>query len=266
VRNGVLWILGFVLSFVALFLFLMVYAFAQPSLWLPVMFAMAFYGLLLFAPRISMAGRVGLALLFGSGSCILWMVSGSAAFLGKHAAIQLAFQVLLGVVGFFGLLLLLGSWMKAPPKSGPSYGPVLILMLLGWLISYFSSSHGGASPMVAWVMHAFSWSQHTAESVIVVCRKIGHFTFYGVIALAGFAVALKNGSARKACLAAGLLTALSCATFDEMRQSTQVDRTGSIWDVALDMAGASTALLGLSRLPKPKKAGSPKAAKNSSTL
>ena len=264
-RNGLLWILGFALSFTAAFLLLLVYSLAQPSLWLPVTFAIAFYGLLIFAPRISRAGRVGLAMVFGSGSCILWMASGSTAFLGRHASIQLAFQVLIGVVGFIGLVITLGAWMKAPPKSGPAFAPVLFFMLLGWLISYFSSTHGGASPMVAWVMHTFKWGQNTAETVIVVLRKIGHFTFYGVVSLVGFALALKNGSARNLCFAAGLLSVLACATFDEMRQSTQLDRTGSGWDVMLDMAGGSSAMIIVSLLPKPQ-GRSPKRLENSSTL
>lgn len=258
--------MGFALTFGGLLLFLLVYSFSQPSLWLPVAFGMAFSGLLAFAPRIPSLARVGLAMVFTCGSCGLWMVSGSASFQASYEGLQLAFQIVLGTIGLIGALVAIAGWRRAPAKSAPGFGPIFVLMLLGWLISYFSSTHGGASPMVAWVIRTFGWNAQTAETVIIAARKTTHVCFYGFVAAVALAAMVKNGVPRQSGWIAALIITLTYASFDEIRQSTQPDRTGSAWDVLLDLSGGSMSLLALSAVARSKKAGSPKPARKSSTL
>jgi VanZ family protein len=258
------WLTGFALAFGSLFGFLFAYSLAQPSLWLPIVFGIAFYGLLSSAPR--MTGRAGLSILFGSVSCILWMASGSEAFYDKHGSLRFAFQVLLGIGACIGFFMAVAAYLKAPPKAKPVMGAAILLMLIGWVISYFSSSHGGASPMIDWASKVFGLDRNTAETIIIAIRKTGHFCGYALIASVGFAMALQNGAVRKICFIGGIVTALTFAIFDEVRQSTQVDRGGSAWDVALDMSGATCALGGISLLGAKKRAVRPKTARTSSTL
>jgi VanZ family protein len=260
------WTVGFAISFAGVSFLLLVYSLAQPSLWLPILFAIAFVGLLMFSPRVSAQSRLGLGLILGSGSCVLWMISGSETFQESHAKLQNSFEILLVALGLIGVVLAAGASLKAPPKSRPVLGPILFLILLGWLISYFSSSHGGAAPMVDWVMRHLHLRRPTAETFVLVLRKTIHVTFYATVALTGFLASKRNGAARQACFIAALLTTLAYASFDEMRQSTQPGRTGSIWDVLLDTAGGSVALIGVALLTVKGTSGRPTTPRKSSTL
>ncbi len=266
VRNWLNWIVGFALAFSCVGMSLLVYSFDQPSLWLPILFSIAFFGLLAFSPNLTFEMRVMLASLFGSCSCILWMVSGADTLAGPRASLQLAFENVLGLIGLISLAVLVGSLAGTPRKARPSVTPFAILMIAGWLISYFSSSRGGAAPMVDWVMRTFGWNQETSESAILVMRKCIHFGFYAFVAMTAFAAPLKNGARRRTAIVASLLTTLSFASFDEMRQTTQPGRTGSGWDVLLDMAGATFALVLVSIISARKSSQRPKGARKSSTL
>ena len=265
-RNWLNWVVGFALAFSCVSLSLLVYSFEQPSLWLPILFGAAFFGLLAFSPRLDLETRVGLATVFGSVSCILWIVSGADAGPSRHPEMQLAFENLLGVMALIGLVISISAISKLPAKARPAMTPIVILILTGWLISYFSSAHGGSTPMVDWVMQTFGWNRDESETAILVVRKSIHFTFYGSIAITAFATPLKNGGAKHIGVIAALLTTLAYATFDEVRQSTQPDRTGSAWDVLLDMTGGSVALVIVSAVMHKKSARGPNAARKSSTL
>ncbi len=206
----------------------------SPSLWLPVCFGFAFYGLLGFGQRISRGPtRVGASVCFLAGSCYLWLGSGQFP---SHPTMLLV----AGVSAFVGVLI---STVTSEAKARPSLLPVALLTILGWLISYFSSSHGGANPMIDWVIRNFGWDKETAERVVIALRKTIHISFYAVAALAGYAMARTNFSSGNVSLTSGLVTALAYASFDELRQSAMPDRVGSTWDVLLDMAGAASAML-----------------------
>ena len=261
------WVVGFVLAFSLAVLFLLVYSFDQPSLWLPILFGAAFFGLLWFTPRLTIEMRVGLATLFGAVSCILWIVSSSAGTIqSRFATMELAFENLLGVMGLIGLVVAASAISQVKPQSRPVVGPIAGLMIAGWLISYFSSSHGGGTPMVQWMMHTFGWDQQTADTVNLAVRKTIHFSFYGLIATTAFLTPIKNGALRTVGIIAALLTTLAYSSFDEIRQSSQADRSGSAWDVALDMTGGSVCLIVVTLLGVGKLAGGPKTARRSSTL
>lgn len=77
-------------------------------------------------------------------------------------------------------------------------------------------------------------------------RKTGHFTAYGLIALAWLR-AWRMSIPRVRFLAAAALALLGTAllaTWDEWHQSLLPNRTGSPWDVLLDCCGALVFLLG----------------------
>jgi hypothetical protein len=266
VRKAIAGIAGFALTFGFAYLFMAVYAVSQPSMWLPVLFAIAFYGILTLFPRVAAALKFGLSLVFASGSCLLWMASGSMVFLSHSTAFTLAFKTLLMMGGGFGLLIAVVSLARTSRDDLPKLIPILMLMAFGWLISYFSSSHGGATPMVDWVVEHLGLSRHTAEIFVIGLRKTIHFSFYGAIAATAYVAALRNGASKPNCYSAAGWTALAYACFDELRQSTQIDRGGSPVDVLLDMAGAGAAVLLIATLGKAKTGRRPKAAKNSTTL
>ena len=265
-RNWLTWVVGFSLTFSIAVLLLLVYSFDQPSLWLPVAFGAAFFGLLWFTPRLTLEMRIGLATLFGAVSCILWMTSGGSATQSPFTVMELAFENLLGLMGLIGVVIAAGAISKTNRKARPVVGPIVGLMIAGWLISYFSSSHGGGEPMIAWLIHTFGLDQQTAETVNLVIRKTIHFSFYGLIATTAFMTPIKNGSLRSIGIVAALLTTLAYSSFDEIRQSSQPNRNGSAWDVALDMTGGSAALILVTLLGVGKSAGRPKPARRSSTL
>lgn len=269
VRTWLSWVLGFLLTFGFFFGMLLGYSAAGSSLWLPVGFGVAFGALLGFSPRIPIRSRVGFGVIFGSIACYLWMVSGTDDLAGVHHQIDKGFHYLMGLFALIGILIAAPPIVQAPSKSRPVLWPLVLLMLLGWTISYLSSTHGGASPMVDWVMRHFGFARGTAETLIVGVRKAIHFTFYGLVASVALAAATKNGAARNRAVIAALLTTFVFAGFDELRQSTQPDRTGSPWDVLLDLTGGSVAVGVLCASSGMRGIGRPTAAKTarkSSTL
>ena len=265
-RKAIAWVAGFALTFGFVYAFMAVYAVSQPSMWLPVQFAIAFYGILTLSPKVASLLRFGLSLVFAAGSCMLWMASGSITFLSHSTAFTLAFKTLLAIAGGLGLLIAVVSLARTSRDKLPKLVPILLLMSFGWLISYFSSSRGGATPMVEWVIEHLGLGQHAAEVFVVGLRKTIHFSFYGAIAATGYLAALKNGATKPNCYWAAGWTALAYACFDELRQSTQIDRGGSALDVLLDMAGAGATVLLIAALGKAKTGRRPKTSENSTTL
>ena len=121
------------------------------------------------------------------------------------------------------------------------------LALLGGavvLVAYFSGGQGSAGTMLRWLV-AHGASDADAHRVTLAFRKTVHFTFYGLTGLTSLRALRAAGSELPDSARAALLAALALASFDELRQSAYANRTGSAWDVLLDLAGAST-FVGLS--------------------
>jgi VanZ family protein len=97
------------------------------------------------------------------------------------------------------------------------------------------------APLVRWL-----WSTASPEQVVALVltlRKIAHPFVYGVLAALCFRATRLSGAARPwIALGIALCVAVAVASLDETRQATLVARTGSPVDVALDAAGALTAL------------------------
>lgn len=124
-------------------------------------------------------------------------------------------------------------------------------LFMAGIISVASSSVAGADGMVVWTKTVLHLEPSTAETVVHYIRKTIHFSYYGLVgltaAIATLFGGLNNGeldpskTKHESVIEAwqrGLLFALTVASFDELRQSTQPGRNGSIFDVVLDMSGA----------------------------
>lgn len=74
-------------------------------------------------------------------------------------------------------------------------------------------------------------------------RKFAHFTEYAVLALLAFrAFSSRTWLSKFPFLSAATLV-LTVASVDEINQSFNPSRTGSTWDVSIDLAGGATALV-----------------------
>ena len=136
--------------------------------------------------------------------------------------------IALAVIGLLAILL-------AQPRKFPRLG----LFVFAWAIAYLSTDKGGPDPMLRLFIDTFGLGTESAQMAVVAVRKTLHFTFYGVLAAVAFR-ASRN-------VATAVTLTLSLACFDELRQASFGARSGSIWDVALDMVGAATVLWLLSR-------------------
>lgn len=145
----------------------------------------------------------------------------------------------LDVISLFGwVLILFGIVLAAKGKSIGVASALLFCVLCGLLVARYSGSAGAGDPMVRWLMEKFDFSLETAETLIHWMRKMLHFTFYGSFALAfGLALRAAGESLRLASIF-GITWALLHAIFDEVRQLGSVGRSGSFWDILLDLTGA----------------------------
>ena len=78
-------------------------------------------------------------------------------------------------------------------------------------------------------------------------RKIGHFLAYTALFLAYASLALASAADKLKSILLALAICFLVSSADESRQAMHPSRTGSVWDVVLDMSGALTAALVLFR-------------------
>lgn len=82
-------------------------------------------------------------------------------------------------------------------------------------------------------------------------RKGAHLFMYGTLAALVFMVVYSRMKNRTALpIAAALLSALSVASLDEWNQLRGYNRTGSVWDIGIDMVGATVGVIVCSALIK----------------
>jgi len=117
--------------------------------------------------------------------------------------------------------------------------PSLLMVALGIVVVTASGAEGGANPMVEFLVQRFGMDRSTAELAVVIFRKTMHFSGYGTIGLNAYFLAKPKLDLKAAVVFALTITFLF-ASFDEFRQSLSVGRTGSIWDIGLDLIGATT--------------------------
>jgi VanZ family protein len=120
-----------------------------------------------------------------------------------------------------------------------------VVAILGLGSAEFSAAHTSRYllPLLRWFFPELP--VRTYVEIAAWIRKSAHVIEYALLgALAvralWLSLARQNPFARTALLAIGL--AASVALADEIRQSTLPTRTGSPWDVALDVSGALAAI------------------------
>jgi VanZ family protein len=168
------------------------------------------------------------------------------------------FQMLMGALIIASLVSAgaIVSFYKKKPDLRSIVGLLAALFVCCWIVAYFSSSTGASSRMLYFAIHTLHMSHDLAWTLIGILRKSLHFFFYGTIGVLAFRTLRKGGVSSRAVLLA-LAFVLMHASFDEIRQSSYPDRSGSFWDVCLDLAGGCCFVLAantLKRKPVPSRA------------
>ena len=172
-----------------------------------------------------------------AGAILLWLISEPEVSFYDH---RFLFYIAAGLFGIwmFCVGTLVRGWTVSDAQKSV-YGWALALVLMSCLIAFFSSPSGSSGGMISAAMHFFGLSREHAETLVFYVRKTIHLSFYGLLGLAAFRWSLAAGFDRRKAIMWALAFALAHASYDESRQSFFADRTGSFWDVLLDMAGAT---------------------------
>ncbi len=117
--------------------------------------------------------------------------------------------------------------------------PILAALVVG----YVSGGIGGANHMHKWITSLLHVNNDEAEIIVHWVRKAIHFTAYGGVGFACFRGATLASANRTGAVTFALCLVACIASFDEMRQTQAVNRTGSFWDVLLDLTGAACFIL-----------------------
>ncbi len=173
-----------------------------------------------------------------TGVLTLWTFSATASATESRVKPSDPFLLALGAAWVVSVAAFLFSAATGKPADRRLAAWMIPSMACGWLIAYISSNAGGAPSMIAFVERLLGLGKEAAETTVLVARKCVHFTFYGCVALLA-AKMLRTAEPRtRRAIVFGILYALLLASFDELRQSGMSDRTGSFWDVLLDLSGA----------------------------
>lgn len=207
--------------------------------WLPIVMGIAMTVVVRYQPWLRISGLgvlVSGTLLFGLTFtyCLSAQVpisrfgsrSPNAALIVEGSLFALSFLPFLGV----GL-----TSRKTAPVTAWMIVPILAVCVVG----YVSGGIGGADHMQKWLISVFQLPQDQAETIIHWLRKTIHFVAYGSVGYCLFRSAIAGRSSKKRAILFSLLMVLCLASFDELRQTTAPNRTGSAWDVTLDMTGAT---------------------------
>lgn len=199
------------------------------SIAVPVAFGLLSGAFLLILPAMR-TRSAGLIPLLVAGAMLVAWTNPLDRSLTSAAVAALAAAVAVGIVGRKS------GWAAVAAGLTVAFAVVLIKA---------STSAAGIDPMIRWLREVVGLDQANAELVAVVIRKTIHFVFYGLVGLFAWLTARSHGLREdsRACALYAWGYTLVLAAFDETRQSTQVGRGGSLWDVLLDMAGAISMVL-----------------------
>ncbi len=104
-------------------------------------------------------------------------------------------------------------------------------------------------PLLEWLLPQIS--PGLLSDLLFAIRKTAHVVEYGVLALLVIrAIWMSWRTSSLAALSLTIALLAGLAVGDELRQSAALSRTGSGWDVLLDMGGAVLALLLLLAVPR----------------
>lgn len=237
--------------------FLLLLSFLTSHAWLPIAYAVGFGCLLSLVPGIKgsrLGTAIGIAMTITVGA--VWVRSEGLLTMGGRAVTS-EMMAVAWVVALAGPALILAGVWRHQLRNTRSYLPWLaVLLVLAVIVAQSSNAGASAGRMVGFVIRHFHLSRETAETVVVVFRKTIHFSYYGFVGFAAWRGGCDGGLGKNGLLTFAFAAPLLVASFDEIRQSTQVGRTGSIWDVLLDMAGAAAFIAIAAASAKAKSPGS----------
>ncbi len=231
----------FAVMFVGAFTIQMGLSAVTPQIWVLPLLAVFTTVLWGWIPRLkAIEDRVGLFLAHSAGLLLAFLYSNDLSRLSETATkvLRLGLSTLWGAFAI-GMALVL---LKALRKDHAAVRWALVACAAGWMVAYFSGAAGEAGSWVAWLEARLHWSAGTSDMVVLAVRKTLHFSFYGLVAWVGWRTARTGGAPPGTGVWVGAALALMTASFDESRQWFTAGRTGSPWDVALDLAGAATIL------------------------
>lgn len=233
---------GFVLGFGVTLLGLLALNMLYRGVWMPLALVGALGALFSWHPRLSRApGSPWFIAFFGLIGTAIWMLGVGLSPVRLLQTMALAMPGLFVVLALFVFVVFLRRNLAAE-KTQVLYLPIaLMLCVLGWTVIRFSGGKGGADPMVEFVMSTLSLSEETARNLVIAFRKSIHFIGYGLVAWSAYRLANPKFDVKAAAIF-GFGVAFSVSLFDEFHQSLATNRTGSVWDVGLDMLGALTFL------------------------
>lgn len=124
-------------------------------------------------------------------------------------------------------------------RSAAGWLVPLALPMLLVLLGLYSAASGGADRMSSW----FSWlPTETMGTAVLIVRKCVHATFYPLLALSILPALGRVRSDVRANAPWALALTAVFAGFDEVRQAGIPGRTGSAWDVLLDLTATAIVL------------------------
>jgi VanZ family protein len=210
-----------------------------PGVWLPVALAILLGILFSGLPWLFEQARVFWPLLaaLSCGIATGWLLTASG---GRWLEIGAAVFGLVALAAGYEAVVAIRA-RPEPPRVATWWLVGVIGMI--WIVSAASSSYAGAGGMIHWVVSHLGFAPATAQTIVFFIRKTIHFSFYGFLGFATRTSAAKGGVAPIESARFGFTSALLVASFDEMRQSTQPGRTGSFYDVLLDLTGAAAFLV-----------------------
>jgi len=110
----------------------------------------------------------------------------------------------------------------------------------------FTDTNETILPWLDWLTGDLDW--RTRYRIYIAIRKSAHFIEYAILAILTFRAALLSAARQTQLATAGwvaLFIVTSLATADEARQAFSQVRTGSPFDILIDVAGGVLAVLGL---------------------
>ncbi|AIE87892.1 hypothetical protein OP10G_4524 [Fimbriimonas ginsengisoli Gsoil 348] len=234
-------ILGFGVGFGAGIAALTGATYLVSGMWLPLALSVLMAALFYFSPWITscgLAGPMSTAVLFGV--CAGWLATSGVT--ARKIDVSYFPSLVFTVMAILAVLFAFASVMAVPAKQRSPGWPLLTLVILVSLVAAASSSAGSAGVMSRWIMAHLGLSRTDTETAVYWVRKSIHFTYYGFVALTASVAAKRAKEPVGKAILFAFLTALSLSSFDELRQSGLADRTGSFYDVLLDLSGAATFL------------------------
>jgi VanZ family protein len=178
-------------------------------------------------------GTAPMMLLVNSVLAVVWLLS------ERHegrviASMALPLEIVLAGLGTM--------WTLKLDDLRPEHSFALFGFLLVFSVGYSSTGTGSSGGMMTQLLE-WGLTQDQAHLVTLVIRKSIHCFFYSCVFWLMYRHFLALCSPLRASLLAGLLVTLSVASIDEFRQSLVPNRTGSVWDVFLDMGAAGIVLV-----------------------